>query len=252
MGVNGKHRKLVIRALLALWLAVAPMGAAACGVSIVFGLDVSSSVDDEEHRIQLEGLVTALRSKEVATAILSTEGGGIWAAAFSWSGQWNQTLLADWTWLDNYPAIVAFSTLLKRTPRGVESWPTALGRATAYAAQLHRRAPKRCGRRVIDISGDGVNNDGLEPVWYRNRGDFKGLVINGLVIQGADPDPLPYYLKKVIHGPGAFVEVARNYDDYPRAIRRKLLRELAPLGLAQLKRNGGGHEFLLGPIGARR
>ena len=35
-----------------------------------------------------------------------------------------------------------------------------------------------------------------------------------------------YFTQEVIHGPDAFVMVAQGYDDYARAMRRKLLREL--------------------------
>jgi Protein of unknown function (DUF1194) len=35
-----------------------------------------------------------------------------------------------------------------------------------------------------------------------------------------------YYRNEVIRGTGAFVEQAPRMTDYPRAIRRKLLREL--------------------------
>ena len=41
-----------------------------------------------------------------------------------------------------------------------------------------------------------------------------------------DPDPVAHYRAQVIGGPGAFVEVASGFDDYPRAILKKLLREI--------------------------
>ena len=81
-----------------------------------------------------------------------------------------------------------------------------------------------------------INNSGSAPDQYRDRGLFDGLIINGLVIRGATPDPYRYYAKRLIHGPNAFVEVAENFDDYPRAIKRKLLRELTPAGLAMAPR----------------
>lgn len=226
---------MVIRPLLtACFLAAAPAGASACGVSLVMGLDVSSSVNAHEFRVQIDGLVDALRSPEVSEAILASEGGGIWAAAFTWSGQDKQTLMADWAWLNEYQHIVAFSDQIRRTPRGSGSWPTALGEAAFYGAGLHRRAPQDCHRKVIDISGDGINNSGAHPDWYAARKHFEGLVINGLVIRGATPDPYRYYANRLIYGPNAFVETAENFADYPRAIKRKLLRELTPAGIAMV------------------
>lgn len=228
MGQHGKHRILVIRAiLLAVLVALAPpVARATCSTALVLGLDVSSSVDSAEYRLQINGLADAFRSRPVQDAILSGPGDGILVSAFEWSGMWQQHLLADWTWIVDRRAIELFADLLQSRAREREMWPTALGRASEFAAALHRRAPRECWRKVIDISGDGVNNAGVGPDWYRARGDFEGLVINGLVIRGADPDPLGYYLETVIHGPGAFVEVADSYAGYSDAIERKLVREL--------------------------
>ncbi len=79
---------------------------------------------------------------------------------------------------------------------------------------------------MLDISGDGENNDGVGPGHYRAQGKLDGLTINGLVITGAVPDPVPYYREHVIQGPGAFLALARDYNDYPAVIIGKLLREM--------------------------
>jgi hypothetical protein len=215
--------------LAGLLTAAAPSVAAAqCNAALVLGLDVSSSVDEDEYALQVNGLAAALASPEVSQAILGGPGSGIMAVAFAWSGAWQQTIMVDWTWLGDYPAIARFARRLQTAQRGIENWPTAMGRATEFAARLHRRNPVDCTRQLIDISGDGVNNDGAGPDWYAKRGAFEGLTINGMVILGADPDPSSYYRDKLIHGPGAFVEIADSYRDYRQAIQRKLLRELRP------------------------
>ena len=96
-----------------------------------------------------------------------------------------------------------------------------------FGGKLLRTAPP-CARQVLDVSGDGINNIGIKPGYFYDRGDLEGVVVNGLVIRGAEPDPLPYYLSDVILGPGAFVEIAEDYSDYRRAMARKLLREIRP------------------------
>ena len=234
MGQHGEQRHLVIARLLAGAVALAaPVASAAeCKLALVLGLDVSSSVDEQEYAIQADGLAQALRDKDVIEAILSGPGDGIMASVFEWSGYWHQAIIADWTWLGDEAAIRNLADRVSEHPRDIESWPTALGRAVAFAADMQRRVPANCDRQIIDISGDGVNNRGAGPDSYRRGGHFDGLIINGLVIRGDIPDPLPHYEKYVIHGPGAFVEVAENYDDYPEAIRRKLLRELLPTAIA--------------------
>ena len=210
-------------------LATAPLPAMAeCRAALVLGLDVSSSVDEDEYALQNQGLASAFRDPLVIDLILARPGAGIMVAAYEWSGYYQQEVVADWAWLDNEAAILAFADHLAGYTRGVESLPPSLGRAANFGASLLRRAPRACARYVLDISGDGINNHGVGPDWFRARGAFDGLTINGLVIRGAEPDPLDYYEKKVIHGPGAFVEVADGFEDFPRAIRDKLVRELSP------------------------
>lgn len=221
---------MVSRLACAAALALAPAAGRAldCSVALVLALDVSASVDAAEYALQMGGLAAAFRDEAVIETILSPPGSGVMAAAFMWSGFRHQHVTVDWTWLGDRAAIAAFAEALATAPRSNDQLPTALGRAMAFAAEMHWRNPVACRRRVIDVSGDGVNNDGVEPDWYRERGWFEGLTINGLVIRGATPDPEPYYRAQVLHGPGAFLEVARFFTDYPDAILRKLLRELQP------------------------
>ncbi|TVQ58142.1 MAG: DUF1194 domain-containing protein [Rhodobacteraceae bacterium] len=229
MGQHGEHGRVVRAAALAV-AALAPAAARAldCSVALVLALDVSASVDASEYALQMGGLAAAFRDEAVIETILSPEGSGIMASAFMWSGFHHQEVAIDWTWLGDRAAIAAFADALAVAPRGRRDLPTALGRAMAFGAEMLRRAPGDCARKVMDVSGDGVNNDGVEPDWYRSRGWFDGITINGLVIRGATPDPEPYFRAQVLHGPGAFLEVARFYTDYPEAILRKLLRELQP------------------------
>ena len=215
-------------AALALGLGAAPAAALDCSAALVLAIDVSSSVDAAENALQMQGLATAFRDPAVVETILTPPGSGIMASAFAWSGFQHQEVLVEWTWLGDRAAIAAFADRLGAARRRYDHWPTSLGRAVAYGATLHDDNPIPCRRRIIDVSGDGANNDGVGPEWYRARGDFDGLTINGLVIRGADPDPVAYYRENVLHGPGAFLEIAETYTDYPRAILRKLLRELQP------------------------
>jgi hypothetical protein len=227
----------VVRAgALAAAAALAPAAARAldCSVALVLALDVSASVDAAEYALQMGGLAAAFRDEAVIETILSPPGSGIMVSAFLWSGFQHQEIAVDWTWLGDRAAIAGFADALETAPRRHDHWPTALGRATGFAADLHGRNPVSCGRRVIDVSGDGANNDGVAPDWYRSRGWFDGITINGLVILGATPDPEAYYRAQVLHGPGAFLEIADFFTDYPEAILRKLLRELQPmLGMAE-------------------
>lgn len=223
-------RRATLRLAAGLALAAAGQAARAaeCAAALALALDVSSSVDINEHKLQVQGLAAAFRDPAVIETILSPPGSGVMAAAFEWSGFQHQEVTVDWTWLGDRGSILAFADRIASSRRRYDHWPTSLGRAAAFGAELHERNPTPCRRRIVDISGDGANNDGVDPDWYRDRGYFDGITINGLVIRGADPDPVAYYRRHVVHGPGAFVEIAATYEDYPRAILRKLLRELQP------------------------
>jgi hypothetical protein len=215
-------------ALLLCALAAPAPAAAECSAALVLALDVSSSVDAVENQLQMQGLAAAFRDPAVVDTILYPPGSGIMASAFAWSGFQHQEVLIDWTWLGDRESIAAFADRLAGARRLYDHWPTSLGRAADFGARLHERNPLPCRRKIVDISGDGANNDGVGPEWYRARGVFDGITINGLVIRGADPDPVAYYRENVISGPGAFIEIADGYEDYLRAILRKLLRELQP------------------------
>ncbi len=203
-----------------------------CKLALVLALDISSSVNEREYALQLHGLARAFRTKEVINAILTPEGVGIAAIVYEWSGYNQQDIVIPWTMLSSRDQVLAFADRLSAHRRPFTDLTTALGKAVEYGAQMFTRAPA-CARQVIDISGDGENNDGVGPDYFRALGKLDGITINGLVVQGAFPDPAPYYRNYVIQGPGSFLALARHFDDYPSVIIGKLLREI-------------GHELILG------
>jgi len=220
-------RRLCLAIAACLAVAVQPgVGRAAeCKLALVLALDISSSVNQREYNIQLQGLAQAFRTPEVIEAILTPKGAGIAAIVYEWSGYNQQDIVIPWTMLESEAGILDFSDTLAIHRRPYTDLTTALGKAVEYGASMFRQAPT-CGRKVVDISGDGENNDGAGPEYFRAQGKLEGITINGLVVQGAFPDPAPYYREQVIQGPGAFLALARNFDDYPPVIISKLLREI--------------------------
>lgn len=225
----------ICRLLLAgAFLAAAAVGPAqACRLALAFALDVSASVDKSEYRLQLQGLADALGAPPVRTAILGP-GGGIALAAYEWSGQRQQATIAPWTMVTGAAELDAFTARLGAHERPYGAWPTAVGHALAYGHSLMRTAP-RCRRQVIDMSGDGLSNDGFGPADAYLVHDFSDITVNGLVIGSGDMELISFYKYAVIRGPEAFVEVARDYDDYPRAMLRKLLREIGRDFVAEVR-----------------
>ena len=199
--------------------------AAECGLELVLALDVSTSVAPNEFDLQSDGLADAFRDPEVAESITWTSG-DVMATVTQWSGPEAQFQTVPWTHLTDAASADAFADAIENQERIYKTSYTAIGEALVHAESLGATNPLRCKRRVIDLSGDGSSNLGRPALPVAEAA--KGVTINGLVIQGAWPDPVDFYLNNVVRGKGAFLEIAANFADYARAIRRKLLRELTP------------------------
>ncbi|MEM1234568.1 MAG: DUF1194 domain-containing protein [Pseudomonadota bacterium] len=208
--------------LLALLLLLAKP-AAACDLALLFAVDVSGSVDPKEYRIQMEGLAHALRDDQVAESIVA---GNAALAVVQWTGTSRQKITIPWVEIGSHNALDAFAASVADDPRVWRNFSTAIGEGLRLSLAAFEAAPN-CARQVIDISGDGVSNEGVEPAQMRTVAGSKGITVNALVIEDAtDGDLTGYYYENVITGPGAFVMTADGYADYPERMRQKLLREV--------------------------
>lgn len=204
--------------------------AAACRLALLLAVDVSSSVDADEDRLQRGGIANALLSPPVRAAFFAIED-PVALAVYEWSGRYNQEVLLDWVIIDSAADLLAAAEVVGRSKRSHNEFPTAMGYAIGYAAEMFARAPQ-CLRRTLDMAGDGQNNEGFPPATAYREFPLEGVVVNGLAVNAADFEAetqlIPFYLNEVLRGPGAFLEVAQGFEDYERAIRRKLERELQP------------------------
>lgn len=219
-----------------LLLAASGAQAQACRLALVLALDVSSSVDAEEDRLQREGLAAALVAPEVVRAAL---GGGpgngrVALHAFEWSGIRTQVpLLPGWRLVESEADLREVAAAVAGSRRGTVALPTAVGNALGFAASLLRDGPP-CGRRTVDVAGDGVANEGVEPAAAYRIFPFEGVTVNALVVgdaRSAESRELTrrtvaWFQTEVLRGPGAFSLVADGYADYERAMRLKLVREM--------------------------
>ena len=204
-------------------------------LSLALAIDISGSIDPDEAKLQREGYVQAFRDPVIVRAILGGPNGRIAVAYYEWSDSWMQKLLIDWTLLDSEATIAAFANRLADLPISIAR-RTSISGAIRYAIPLFGRSPYEPTRKVLDISGDGSNNDGGLVTDMRYEALKERIIINGLPIMNDRPNPFGfpnetdldrYYLHCVTGGPRSFVEVARNFEDFPRAVRKKLLQEVA-------------------------
>ncbi|WP_135503707.1 DUF1194 domain-containing protein [Roseovarius aestuariivivens] len=211
------------------------MAQSACRLALVLALDVSSSVDAREYDLQRLGLAAALNATEVRHAILEGAPGHVALAVYEWSGFYQHKIQLDWTVLDSPAAINAAVASLLKMQRSHDDFPTSMGPALGYAAQLLQRGPN-CARQVIDVSGDGVNNYRYGPAEAYRHFPLSGVTVNGLVILGDQPSVLSFYGSEVLHGPGAFLVVANGFEEFREAMTRKLYREVNDIILGSAPR----------------
>lgn len=203
-----------------------------CDLALVLAMDASSSVSEQEYALQLKGMAAAFLDPEIKQAIQSL--GGIYLSAFEWNGRRNQKTISAWVWLETDEDMLALATTLAKHTRGVSNFPTAIGHALGYASLLFPELPESCVRHVVDVSGDGVNNEGFSPEIAYRTFDFTNVLVNGLVIKGDKPDPEPFYRESILLGPGSFLVVASGFPDFERALKVKLLKEIVPGTISSL------------------
>lgn len=206
-------------------------------LELALGIDVSGSVDDEEALLQRQGYVLAFRHPEIISAIEHGILGRIAVAYYEWAGYGHMRIIKDWTLIDGAAAAHAFADSLELNPPQT-AYRTAISSAIDFAAGYFDMNDFVGTRRVVDISGDGVNNWGGPVTAARDRAVARGVTINGLPIVNNKPGPSGrpqtpnldlYYENCVIGGPGAFIVVANTFEGFAEAVRRKLIIEIAGL-----------------------
>jgi len=203
---------------------------------LVLAVDVSRSIDAEEAQLQRQGYQQALTDREVVAAIAGGALGAIALAYVEWAGFTYQRLVIPWTRIGSQADASGWAATLAQSPRESMAW-TSISGALIYSHRVLGDCPFEAARRVIDVSGDGVNNNGPPPETERDQLVAEGVTINGLPIINDRPnfgmDPRPgleeYYRDSVIGGPRAFLIVADDFAAFGAAIKRKLIQEIAAI-----------------------
>ena len=203
-------------------------------LQLVMAVDVSRSIDEVEAELQRRGYIESLTNDRVLDAILGGEHKRIALCYTEWAGQHYQRVVIDWTLIDSPQAARRFAEKLAEAPRTSQSW-TAVGAALAHAGQRFVTSGYVSKRQIIDVSGDGRTNDGPPAEQVRDALVARGIVVNGLPVmmnrnnfnRPPDTDLDKYYEDNVIGGPGSFMIVARDFNDFSRAVRTKLVREIS-------------------------
>ncbi|OJU51914.1 MAG: hypothetical protein BGO03_05290 [Mesorhizobium sp. 61-13] len=204
-------------------------------VAIVFAVDVSASVGPAAAYMQREGHAEALSSPETMAAIEINPIGCIAVTYFEWSGPGELRTIVPWSTICNAGDAKPIASAIRRhgyQGMGCEQkCSTSISFALDAARIILDRYTGTAPRKVIDISANGTNNDGLSVEVSRQEVVDQGHTINAIAIPertyGVKEDLFGYFAEKVIGGPGAFVIEPTGLEDYGTALRRKLVLEIA-------------------------
>ncbi len=234
------HRRwvlLAISALLALGAAPPPRAdmPQRVDLELVIAVDVSGSVDPEEAALQRDGYMKALVDPRILQAIQGGERKMIAVTYIEWAGYTYQRLVVDWAVIRDKASAENFVAKLAAQPISIERW-TSISGGIEFAMKRFAVSGFKGTRRVIDVSGDGRNNNGPDLSEVRAVALKAGIIINGLPIVNDRPtrwgtpperDLDIYYRDHVIGGVGSFYIVADSFQSFADAIRAKLVREVS-------------------------
>jgi hypothetical protein len=221
--------------------AVAAGAPVAVDAAIVLAADVSRSIDDGEFALERRGYADAIQSQQLIDAISTGPHGAIALSYVEWAGEGEEKVVVDWAVIRNDADARAFTAALTAAPRSFVG-RTAIGSAIDYSFALFAESAFETDRRVIDVSGDGTNNQGRMVTEARDAAVGAGAVINGLSIFNRKAAAMGgylalhtnppggienYYRDNVIGGPGAFVVPIDDFKSFGEAMVRKLVNEIA-------------------------
>lgn len=235
---------LAFPACMLIALAVHPDERQRIDTALVLALDVSGSVTEARWKLQREGYASAFRDPEIIRRINTGQTGKIAVTLVEWSECALQAQSIPWAIVGDVDSARTLSTRIGGVRREFDGGTCPAG-GLLFAADLIASAPFNAARTVIDLSGDGSQNEvflkgGVQvPVSdIRDQVVGRGITINGLAIlippgkEYHEDDLAGYYRDNIIGGPGAFLVVVKDADDrdaFAEAIKQKLLGELLAL-----------------------
>jgi hypothetical protein len=198
----------------------------AVDLALVLAVDCSSSIDDGDFRLQMDGIAAALRHPSLPTALAAGPCRQIALALVHWSSAKSQAVAVPWRVLAGHDDLVATAREVETVERRWRPGGTGLAAAVDFTAALLAALPIAATRHVIDVSGDGEDNEAGNVARARDDAIERGITINGLPILNGSRQLEPYYRHHVIGGAGAFLVPADYIRSFRDAMARKLLREV--------------------------
>ncbi len=226
----------LVSTVLFLWVTLATGSAQTqrTDLNLVIAMDCSWSVDDAEFALQLGGVSAALSDPEVIAAIKGNLRGRVAITIIHWSTSGIQKVALPWTVIESEQDAISVAARTASMRRLTRHGGTSIAGALRFGQRLLLSAPIPSDRYIIDVIADGENNNGDRIETVRDEVVGQGTTVNALAVINVVGYLHHYLRNRVIGGPGAFVEKALDYQDFRRAFRKKLLREIRGEPITQL------------------
>jgi Protein of unknown function (DUF1194) len=195
-------------------------------LALVLAVDCSSSVDGADFRMQMDGIAAALRNPPLLAAIASGPERKIALALVQWSNRKSQFVAVPWRVLGSQRELETLAREIEKSERYWIPGGTGLDAAIDFSAALFDKLQMTSTRRVIDVSGDGQDNENGNPIRARNAAVARGITINGLPIINGSHLIEAYYRDNVIGGKDAFVIPATDMRTFRDTMTQKIMREV--------------------------
>lgn len=195
-------------------------------INLVLAIDCSYSVNPQEYALQMAGMASAFSDPAIIRAIENGAHGAIGVTVVQWSHKYSQVVVVPWTRITSRHQARLLAAEIARAQRQTSKGATSISGMLVFGQTLIRNAPFISQRNIIDVVADGENNSGDPVEGVRDSLNANGITINGLAILNEETRLDHYMRKRVIGGNFAFVEQTASYEDFDRAIHRKLLREI--------------------------
>lgn len=188
-------------------------------------VDISGSINTNEYNLQMQGYSNAFASDNVQNAIISGTQGRIAVQMIMWSGKNNQQVMVDWTLIDSNSSADSLADTIAAIARPFSGW-TAIGSVIEYSYPQFLSNSFLGTKKIIDISGDGTNNSGINPSTASTNAVNAGIdTINGVVIT-SNQAVINQYATDVIAGDTPFLLAPANFQDFQTAIENKIIAEI--------------------------
>lgn len=210
--------------------------APAVDVALVLAVDASGSISPAEFDFQKQGIAGAITDVEVLAAVTGGRHGRVAIAYVEWGRPGGAAIMVDWMLVGSLDEANLFAASVLTAERSEQSF-NALGDAIVLATAMIGTCPCRPTRRVIDVSGDNPDSRSHVPAPFaRDAAVAARITVNALAIISdgrIGPSGRPWlvesYEANVIGGFAAFVMPAADRSDFARALRQKMILEIAGL-----------------------